>query len=1224
MNMSRTPIGYPTALIVVLLAASLTPVLMTQNGGERVDEKDFTTGDAYLHLGGDTWSAGARSSATSWLHETADSDGTTGQWTSAEMADDGTIWVAFYSAAGRDLKAAHWNGYAWLVEDVYTFGDIGRYAELEIDSSGNPRIASFDVTNSIVRISRYDGTSWDTQSVAPGEDTGDGNPYSGTGRIGFALTSDDSEWFTFQTGDSTTAYSGDYILSFAHWDSSDSSWAYGVVDRGQGEDTDYDDYTDSGQYSTLAIGADGRPRVAYDSRIVNTNGLPAPATIAWSVRSLRYAVHDGAGWVVQDIHINETGDSYKPSTWLDLEIDSNGDEFIAYQNGSSWASIRLAEKPASGSWSHAEIASRSGADLGEYIRMELNSLGDLHIAHHDSGSDDLVLMRGKDATWEEVTIASTGSVGSYGDIVLNANDDEVFSYHDYDNGDLLIASPAPDGDGDGLADAQDRCLATPAGKVIDDSGCHYEQQILTDSGEDSQYVDVIKGPDGLLRLSHFRGMSDPSEWSCDREPTNMTDDCNLVYRKQNQDGTWGAAQLVDQGGETGRYNSIAIAPDGSESIAYHAKTEVNSFGFVIKTAARVATLTGTQWTIETISEDNSTGWYTDLAIDSQGNRIVSYTDNSGQYSVLKVARETGPNTWVEEVVQVNGTFARVDYVNDVAHVSYYSSNPHMLRMAIEDGNGGWVIHNVTTSGQVGTYRLDTAVSDNGTLFINYFRGTDSSGDTTCDAPQECTVQVAEWTSAGFNYKILHQDTSENIAYLSVQQDSAGLLHSAWYNSGYGSIQMASPTSNSDTWETLTLKGEDGGTYPKLLVDENGWEQVWYHGGDPMQLREIKRHAWEADHDFVIDANDNCPDTPYGAPDIDIWGCSDAQRDDDYDGTYNGDDLCPDTPAHERHLADGEGCSPSQKDSDEDGVNDAQDLCPGTTYLDSVDATGCSDEQRDSDGDGVNDLSDQCAETPTGEGVDLNGCGESQRDNDGDGVSDKDDFMPLDATQQSDSDGDGYGDNPDGTDGDDCPTVEGYSTGDMQGCPDYDQDGLADEIDDDDDGDGFSDADEIANGTDPLYALDFPGLGEDDGSGDGGADGSDGTGDGNGDGGGDGGSGAAEPEGGGVSMALVGGIAAVFVLLLIVVAALLLTGGKKSGTAMPAIPSLAEAEAALNAGVAAGHSGATPDTATQSSSGGSQSGEMIPTGKPCTHCGAMQVHHIPAYGADYCKACSQYN
>ena len=94
---------------------------------------------------------------------------------------------------------------------------------------------------------------------------------------------------------------------------------------------------------------------------------------------------------------------------------------------------------------------------------------------------------------------------------------------------------------------------------------------------------------------------------------------------------------------------------------------------------------------------------------------------------------------------------------------------------------------------------------------------------------------------------------------------------------------------------------------------------------------------------------------------------------------------------------------------------------------------------DTDGDGVGDSLDQCPNTPSGETVDANGCALSQLDSDGDGVDDASDAFPNDASETLDTDGDGVGNN----------------------------------ADTDDDGDGYSDSEELAAGTDPLSSESVP-------------------------------------------------------------------------------------------------------------------------------------------------------
>ena len=69
------------------------------------------------------------------------------------------------------------------------------------------------------------------------------------------------------------------------------------------------------------------------------------------------------------------------------------------------------------------------------------------------------------------------------------------------------------------------------------------------------------------------------------------------------------------------------------------------------------------------------------------------------------------------------------------------------------------------------------------------------------------------------------------------------------------------------------------------------------------------------------------------------------------------------------------------------------------------------------------------------------------DEDGDNYPDPVDAFPEDAFQWNDTDGDGWGDNQAIANGDDCLDVPGTSSeANLQGCPDSDADGWADEID----------------------------------------------------------------------------------------------------------------------------------------------------------------------------------
>ena len=203
--------------------------------------------------------------------------------------------------------------------------------------------------------------------------------------------------------------------------------------------------------------------------------------------------------------------------------------------------------------------------------------------------------------------------------------------------------------------------------------------------------------------------------------------------------------------------------------------------------------------------------------------------------------------------------------------------------------------------------------------------------------------------------------------------------------------------------------------------------------------------------------DDCPDV-FGTSTLGgKIGCPDA----DGDGWTDADDAFPNEPSQHSDI-DGDGYGDSLSGNLADSC---QETPPDEITL--VDSLGCAPSERDGDYDGISDADDQCLNTPETEVLDVddNGCSESERDSDGDGAIDSVDEYPFDPTQTVDTDGDGFGNNPDGTNGDNCPSEDGTSTGNLRGCIDSDGDGWADVEDivpnintqwNDTDGDGYYD------------------------------------------------------------------------------------------------------------------------------------------------------------------------
>ena len=220
---------------------------------------------------------------------------------------------------------------------------------------------------------------------------------------------------------------------------------------------------------------------------------------------------------------------------------------------------------------------------------------------------------------------------------------------------------------------------------------------------------------------------------------------------------------------------------------------------------------------------------------------------------------------------------------------------------------------------------------------------------------------------------------------------------------------------------------------------------------------------DTDGDGVEDDDDDCP-TVAGTSTADLTGCLDS----DGDGwSDTGDEFPSDATQWE--------------DEDDDGYGDNQvgtspDSCVSLAGTSTADRLGCVDSDSDtwSNPDGLWGIvngADSCENAWGNSTLDRNGC----LDNDGDGQSNLNDILENDSSQWLDTDGDGYYDNANpATNWDDCPTIWGNSTFDLQGCVDSDGDGVSDIGDpwpndptrsSDTDGDGFSDGEDAC----PNYA-----------------------------------------------------------------------------------------------------------------------------------------------------------
>ena len=262
-----------------------------------------------------------------------------------------------------------------------------------------------------------------------------------------------------------------------------------------------------------------------------------------------------------------------------------------------------------------------------------------------------------------------------------------------------------------------------------------------------------------------------------------------------------------------------------------------------------------------------------------------------------------------------------------------------------------------------------------------------------------------------------------------------------------------------------------------------------------------------DGDGVPDTSDAFPLDVAETLDTDNDGTgNNADTDDDNDGVLDAADAFALISLGSLTDTDGDGrpndCDSdcvtlgmtADTDDDGDGVADGADIFPlDATETVDTDSDGIGNNaDADDDGDGVADTADGYPLISLGGLLDTdsdgfpNDCDQgclaigitADSDDDNDGVADIDDFFPLDAAESSDRDGDGVGDNSDafpdnldetvdsdvdgiGDNSDNCPNMQNSDQTNTDG------DLFGNACDLDDDNDGFTDAREEQDGTDPL-------------------------------------------------------------------------------------------------------------------------------------------------------------
>ncbi len=315
-----------------------------------------------------------------------------------------------------------------------------------------------------------------------------------------------------------------------------------------------------GHFSSLALDAAGRPRIAY----------------ADFYGPLKYAERNGAAWVVQ---IADTLTGALPAGgagFASLALDAAGNPRIAFQDQRTF-DLRYAARNG-GLWARETLDETD--NMGAFCSLALDVDGHCHISYQDYTNGDLKYLTWTGTTYliETVDFTSGTNAGQYTSIALDAQGDPHISY--YSNGKLRYAAKGPGGAwlGEEVPGASVEGFGTSL--ALDASG---NPRISFQDGNSLKYASksgavwTIETVDATATVGDYCSLALDAQGEPHIAYHDFTHG-DLKYAVKSG-GTW-TLETVDEGKasggtadhDVGRYASLALDAQGNPCIAYYDAT----------------------------------------------------------------------------------------------------------------------------------------------------------------------------------------------------------------------------------------------------------------------------------------------------------------------------------------------------------------------------------------------------------------------------------------------------------------------------------------------------------------------------------------------------------------------------------------------------------------------------------------------------------------------------
>ncbi|UCG77662.1 MAG: pentapeptide repeat-containing protein [Nitrospirota bacterium] len=349
------------------------------------------------------------------LITTVDSDGSVGQYTSITIGTDGLPVVSYFAISGSDLKVLKCGNISCNSDNIVTTIDqdsvVGQYSSITIGTDGLPVISYYDATNGDLKIAKCGDpvcSKNNTITGIPSVDTEGSYSSISIGTDGLPVVS----YYEETSRDLKFLKCGNPACS-----------ANNLI-------TTIDSIGFVGKHSSISIGADGYPVIAYYDES-NRDLKVAKCMNAACSFGTKLITIDSEGFVGKYSSITIGPDGLPIISYFD---ESNRDLKTA-KCADFYCSVNT-----------ALVIVDSPGFLGEHTSITIGFHGLPVISYYDSSNQHLKAVKCGNASCSSgntiITLDDSGSCGQFGSLTMGMDGLPVFSYFDAKNENLKIAKCA--------------------------------------------------------------------------------------------------------------------------------------------------------------------------------------------------------------------------------------------------------------------------------------------------------------------------------------------------------------------------------------------------------------------------------------------------------------------------------------------------------------------------------------------------------------------------------------------------------------------------------------------------------------------------------------------------------------------------------------------------------------------------------------------------------------